>query len=107
MTSDEHNEIHAMLGRQISELAGQVERGFQGVRGDIASMCNRVHERIDTHLETMHAEPVDAPSGVTLPRPFERCRSWMTFILEAGAVIGGLLGVLYLLYKAAELGVFK
>jgi hypothetical protein len=106
--ADEHREIHAMLGRQISELAGQVERGFDNTRQDIAAMHNQFRDSLDHHVETMHGTPEAKPdSSPRLPKPIEKCKAWVVFALELGALGGSCLGILYFLYRAAEAGLFK
>jgi hypothetical protein len=126
------------------EQAKQIDRGFhsaaamirsqvEGVREEVAIVrteandrmtahrvsfsgdINRVHERLDDHIEKQHARSgknllaaeVKPSSEPRLPAEIERAGKWIDFALKAGAVVVAILSGLYFLYQMAEAGLIK
>jgi hypothetical protein len=87
-----------------------------GHRDRTAADVNRLHDRIDDHIEKQHARnsgknllavQTKPDSEPRLPSGIERTNKWLEFVSRLGVVAAGGLAVLYLLYRMAEAGLFK
>jgi hypothetical protein len=105
--------VHEEILCARTELNDRITAHRTANAGDI----NRVHERIDDHIEQQHARsnnkiapiiPAPKPdSEPRLPAEIDRAGKWFDFALKVGAVLTAFGVVLYYLYRAAEAGLFK
>jgi hypothetical protein len=139
-------EFQRQFAKHREEQAQQIDRGFEraatmlngrieGVHEEVLSVrtelndrvtahrvsfsgdVNRIHERIDDHIEKQHARnsgkgllaatEVNPASEPRLPAEIDRAGKWLDFGLKVATVLTGVGCVLYYLWKMAEAGLFK